>query len=394
MSETREEVILAGISVRAPAQSAWRTGYAVYAVDAFGDRDLAACARATLGLVRDLTAPYSARAAAEAALRWNRPVAGVAYGSGFENHPEAVAMLARGRPLWGNGPDVLSRVRDPLRLGRVVRQLGFPALAVRASPPALPTQAWLRKPRRSGGGQGIAIWEGGPVPRDQVLQERIEGVPGSVSFMADGRRAAVLGLSEQLVGDPVFGAAGYRYCGSLIAPDGPALFDRQETVWSGAAALASALTAEFGLVGLNGLDFIARDGVPYALEVNPRYSASMELFERAGGPPLFGAHVAACRGELGATTGVRFSSRPGALGKAIVFARGDVTIPQQVSDDWLADAAVADVPHPGERVGRGHPICTIFAQAADPASCRRALAGKAAGIYAAVEARDRVTAWA
>ncbi|MCI0689506.1 MAG: ATP-grasp domain-containing protein, partial [Sporichthyaceae bacterium] len=263
MSETREEVILAGISVRALAQSAWRTGYAVHAVDAFGDRDLAECARTTLGLVRDLATPYSARAAAEAALGWNRPVAGVAYGSGFENHPDAVAILARGRVVWGNRPDVLTRVRDPLRLGRVLRRLGFPAPAVRASPPTLTARAWLRKPRRSGGGQGIAIWDGGPVPRDQVLQERIEGVPGSVSFLADGRRAAMLGLSAQLVGDPAFGSTGYRYCGSVIAPGGPALFDRQETVWSGAAALVSTLTVEFGLVGLNGVDFIAQDGVPY-----------------------------------------------------------------------------------------------------------------------------------
>ncbi len=48
-----------------------------------------------------------------------------------------------------------------------------------------------------------------------------------------------------------------------------------------ASALASAVTGEFGLVGVNGIDFIVRDGIPYAIEVNPRWCASMELVERA-----------------------------------------------------------------------------------------------------------------
>ena len=45
--------------------------------------------------------------------------------------------------------------------------------------------------------------------------------------------------------------------------------------------LARALVEEFDLVGVNGIDFVARDGLPYAIEVNPRWCASMELVERA-----------------------------------------------------------------------------------------------------------------
>jgi len=32
--------------------------------------------------------------------------------------------------------------------------------------------------------------------------------------------------------------------------------------------------SEFGLLGINGLDFVARDGIPYPIEVNPRWSAT------------------------------------------------------------------------------------------------------------------------
>ena len=58
--------------------------------------------------------------------------------------------------------------------------------------------------------------------------------------------------------------------------------------------MADAVTRDFGLVGLNGIDFIARAGVPWPIEVNPRYSASMELLERRCG------HVAlrTARGRL------------------------------------------------------------------------------------------------
>jgi len=52
-------------------------------------------------------------------------------------------------------------------------------------------------------------------------------------------------------------------------------------------------------------------------------------------------------------------------------------------------AVVADVPHPGERIGRGHAICTVLADAADGGRCARALADAAAGIYGAVELRTR-----
>ncbi len=63
--------------------------------------------------------------------------------------------------------------------------------------------------------------------------------------------------------------------------------------------LSAAVAAEFGLAGVNGIDFISRGGRAYAVEVNPRWSASMELVELAYGVSVFGAHAAACaHGQL------------------------------------------------------------------------------------------------
>jgi predicted ATP-grasp superfamily ATP-dependent carboligase len=53
--------------------------------------------------------------------------------------------------------------------------------------------------------------------------------------------------------------------------------------------------------------------------------------------------------------------------------------------EWLRDPAIADVPHPGERISRGRPICTVFASGRNAGACLRALAWKARTIYRAAE---------
>jgi predicted ATP-grasp superfamily ATP-dependent carboligase len=381
MSDRRGHILLAGVSTRALAESAARAGYRVTVVDAFGDLDLRAVAD-VVPLHHKGARPYGAATAARAASRVSAEL--VAYTSNFENHPAAVAVLSRGRRLLGNPPEVLARVRNPLALARALAAAGVAVPITRASAPtpSLDARRWLLKPRRSGGGHGTRAWSRGqPVPRGAYLQEWIAGPPGSIIFVADGRRAVTLGLTRQLVGHRAFGSQGFRYCGSLLAARKTALFVRQGELHARAVALADAVTAGFGLRGLNGIDFIARNGVPYPIEVNPRYSASMELVERATGLSLFRAHLDACAGTLpeAPEPSVRV------CGKAIVFARHDVL----VGDPARWKAEIADVPHPGERIAAGRPICTVFAHAADGDRCTTALAAAADAVYHATARRAR-----
>jgi predicted ATP-grasp superfamily ATP-dependent carboligase len=376
----RERLLIAGVSTRALAASAARAGHRVTAVDAFGDIDLRTVAE-VLSSGNGAGRFSAARAAARA-----RTVSAslVAYSANFENYPDAVAALAAGRRLLGNPPAVLRRVRNPIILMRALRGRGFAVPETRASPPNAECRGcrWLLKPRRSGGGHGTRPWRpGAAVPRRSYLQERIAGPAGSIVFLADGHRAVLLGLSRQLVGDRAFGAHGFRYCGSLLGTTHRSVFDRQDQLLDAARGLAAAASEEFGLVGLNGIDFIARSGIPYPIEVNPRYSASMELVERATGLPLFELHRAACRGLLPPEPSV-----PGLVtGKAIVFAQREVTVGAGLR--WTADGDLADIPHPGERIQRGHPICTVFATGTDPTTCRERLRLRAERIYQMIETR-------
>jgi uncharacterized protein len=382
MSERRGHLLVAGVSTRALAASAARAGHRVTAVDAFGDIDLRALAEVLPS--GNGTGRFSPAEAAEKAR--TVPASLVAYTASFENYPDAVAALAAGRRLLGNPPAVLRRVRNPITLMRALRRQGFAVPETRASPPNAEfcDRRWLIKPRRSGGGHGTSPWPpGAAVPRRSYLQERIPGPAGSIVFLADGRRAVPLGLSRQLVGESAFGAHGFRYCGSLLGTTLRPVFDRQDHLLDAARALTAAVTEEFGLVGLNGIDFIARNGTPYPIEVNPRYSASMELVERATGLSLFGLHSGACRGILPDEQTV-----PGLVtGKAIVFAQRALTIGDGLR--WTPGGDLADVPHVGERIQRGHPICTVFATGTDASTCTERLRVRADRIYQVVGARAR-----
>lgn len=390
----RTRLLVAGVSTRAAAESAARAGFAVTALDAFADRDQHPAVRA-LSLPRDFGARFSARAAARAA--GSVTADAVAYLSSFENHPAAVRALAAGRALWGNAPAVLARVRDPAMLARALRRRGCAAPAMwtgHASPRDAPAGArWLLKPRASGGGHHVRLWRRGePVPRGRYLQEYVEGTPGSVLFVAAGGRAVVLGVSRQIVGDASFGAAAFRWCGNVLAGADDPAWKADGPLAAEARALADAVAGGFGLVGVGGVDFVvARDGRPYAVEVNPRWTASMELVERACGVSVMAAHAGACaEGALPSLDLGAMRRAAPAVGKAVVFARHDVVVGD--TERWLADADVRDVPHEGERIAAGRPVCTVFAEGRDAAACRDALARRAERVYAELAAWERAVA--
>ena len=376
-----DRVLLAGVSVRALAESAARAGASVIALDAYGDLDLRRIAE-YVAIPGHGSGVFDQLAVARASRRID--ASGVSYLSSFENAPEAVKLLASGRVLIGNSPAVLRRVRDPLALARALPRLGLRGPAVRASAPstgATSATRWLLKPRRSGGGHGIVRWARGmPVPRTSIVQEHIRGIAGSIIFVADGAAVVPLALTRQLSGDAAFGASGYAYCGSILEP-------QHAELRANAIELATRVTREFALRGVCGIDFIARGAVPYAIEVNPRPTASMELVERATGASIWLAHVAGCTGSLVASALPRANAQELAHGKAVLYARQAVVLGDTTR--WLADDDVRDIPAPGERIARGSPICTIFASGRTSALCYAALVRRARVRFAEVEARMR-----
>jgi predicted ATP-grasp superfamily ATP-dependent carboligase len=372
----RPTVLVAGFSARALARSALSAGFDVVALDGFGDRDLLERMPAPSSHV--LVQPFHPRAAAR--LGAGVTADALAYTSNFENHPAALGALQRDRALWGNPPAVLRAVRSPERVAGALRDAGLPVPRLCVDEAEAARRTWLVKPRRSGGGRGIRFWTpDAPARRHEYVQEWIDGVPASLVFLGDGRTAWPLALTRQVVGDPQFGGWGYCYVGSLLASRTAPLFDAQESLFASAVAAADALTAAFGLVGLNTVDFMARDGVAWPVEVNPRHSASMELLERELGASLFPWHVDAVNGAAARPRhdALGWTAVPG---KAILFARRRLTMTG--SDALLASADVADVSADGTAIPAGAPVCTIFARADSGKACIAALAARGAALLA------------
>ena len=221
------------------------------------------------------------------------------------------------------------------------------------------------------------------LPAGAFVQERIDGLACSAAAVGDGVGAVVIGLTEQLVGQRAFGVRGYRWCGNLVPPRLPA--GERDALLGQARAICSCLAGAFALRGLFGVDFIWDGERAWTLEVNPRPTASLEAIEAAYGVGAFDAHLRACAGELPRTV----PEYRRAAGKAVLFATEPVTIGD--SERWL-ERGVRDVPHPGERIAAGRPICTVVTTAATPDDALAGLEEQAARLRAELEARVEVPA--
>jgi predicted ATP-grasp superfamily ATP-dependent carboligase len=333
------------------ADLARRDGQRVVAFDLFGDVDLHRSASRVVTR-RNLTALVDA-AVAEA------PGA-VVYGASFENHPGLVERLGERHSLLGNSSRTLRAVRDPAQLGAALGDLPHPRTTV-----TTPSSGrWLRKPLRGGGGIRVREWRGGGLRAGTFLQERIDGVACSAAAVGDGTDAVVLGLSEQLVGQRAFGVRGHRWCGNLVPPRVPT-----DELLDQARAICSRLAGAFALRGLFGVDFMWDGERAWTVEVNPRPPASLEAMR---GVNAFGAHLLGCAGTL-----PRVAAAPGgAAGKAVIFATEPVTVGDSLR--W----PVRDVPHPGERIAAGRPVCTVMATGATPDDVLAQLEEQAARVRA------------
>jgi predicted ATP-grasp superfamily ATP-dependent carboligase len=169
-----------------------------------------------------------------------------------------------------------------------------------------------------------------------------------------------LGVSEQLVGTPWTGAAVFHYAGSM----GPLPLREAES--AALVELGDGLASAFGLQGLFGVDVLLAAEDIYAVDINPRFPASVEVLERASGFSAVELHVAGCRGEAPPVASQVGDGR--FQGKAILFARRRCIVGEVFSR--LCRAAwnrggwpdVADVPAEGSVIEAGRPVMTVFAR--------------------------------
>ena len=358
-------LLIVGASGRAAAASAIRAGFEPFVIDLFADADtkrlcpVLKCEMADypVGLVR---------------LAEQAPPGPWMYTGGLENHPEVVGAISETRELWGNGPEVLRRVRDPFGLFGCLSAFDSATLTVHPSIGPMPgDRRFLRKPTRGAGGLGVRFatpddWDGGIDRTDYVMQEFVPGRSMSAAFRRDAgdKRPRFVGLSDQLVGCEWLHAKPFAYCGSVVTHPNLGPDPRPVAYW---------LTTHYELTGVWGMDYILPDrGRPHPVDVNPRYPASAEVYEYATGVPALKSSAES------------YPTRP--VGKAIYYAPHRLTFPasgpwdeslRRCTDVWRRPD-FADIPDPHAVIEPGHPVLTLLADGATEAAVLDTLKEQAA----------------
>jgi len=281
---------------------------------------------------------------------------GFVYGSGFEAQPELLNKVAQLLPLIGNGADAVADVKNPLTFFAALQKhnIQYPARY-----DALANDASNMLIKAVGGCGGAHIQDANAGVRqlsDQCyLQQKIQGDAVSLLFIANRHGVDSVGFNLQWLSEAAH--APYRYGGAAGNAELSAAVKAQ------LLAAAEKLTREFALRGLNSLDAIVNKDVNseqvYVLEINPRLSATLDLYSDAQ-QNLFEKHVQACLGQ-------NFFKQQNAMNpmckaQAVVYADTDLRINQHfVWPDW-----VKDNPSPLKKalkIKLGEPVCTVTAEA-------------------------------
>lgn len=359
-SRAIKTIIIAAVSARPFVKAAAAAGYNVVALDAFADVDTRQMAKQTLRIsYADGRFDEQELVGALQSLQ-SEDVAGLVYGSGFEANAELLDSINAYVPVIGNTTQVLRNLKRPRQFFMLLDVLGIPHPEV-SFRPLENAAGWLYK--QGGGAGGTHIRKALPLPgiapqQGHYFQREISGTPVSLLFAANGSQAREIGFNLLWM-SPVAGMP-YRYGGAASHARLPREAEQQ------LMQIAQQITNAVGLRGINSLDAVVEDGEVYVLEVNPRLSATFDLYqpEQASGANLFSLHLQASAGDIDHWP--ELSSQ--AKSHHVAYAPYALKLPSAFAwPEW-----VGDIPAPGSVIATGHPVCTVLAEGKTTEAAREA----------------------
>ncbi len=254
---------MVGFATRHVVRSAYAAGYEVCAIDHFCDQDLTWYTKEhqtfdELAELPDLIADICSQYTFDA----------IVTSSGAED-------IDIGRTVCGTPRDVAARFCTKKSIQQFFEEHEFPV------PPILPMGEYpaFIKPDTGAGGWRNAL---AATPDDEaawtecwpdtpyIRQMPVEGIPCSVSCIADGTSARALSLNRQFnrggEGERRFGFAG------AVTPFLP---EERESILT----LAEDIAAKSGCIGSLGIDFMLTDDGIRTIEINPRFQATLDIVE-------------------------------------------------------------------------------------------------------------------
>jgi predicted ATP-grasp superfamily ATP-dependent carboligase len=369
-------LLVIGVDNVSLAASAKKAGYQVFAVDHFGDQDLKRVCQESLSVIKQrpgkscgyLSSDFSPEILLQLtkALLERYEIDAILLSSGLDDSSDILFELNELVPILGNHPSIIKKIREKIKFFNELDCLGIPhpETAVAADPEEAREEAKeigypvVVKPSSGFGGAGVrkaensrelkrAFRKASLLDKKVLVQEYISGTHASASLISSIKGAVTLTLNEQLIGMRELGQrAPFGYCGNVVPLSAP------RTVVEACKSVVERIAQHFGLVGSNGIDFVlSEEGIPYVIEVNPRFQGTLECVERVLRMNIVEAHVKACvDGGL-----------PTISKQASVFcARFILFAPQRlVAPELNIFEGVSDIPRPRVILEEGEPLCSL-----------------------------------
>ncbi len=345
-------LIIISHSARALSESASQAGWDVISVDGFADTD-------TLKLsIECWCLPLVAGEFVESyietclvKLKQHYPQARVILGARAENLASHIEAFS-GWQLCASNSQVVARLRNPHTFFQGLTELSipFPPVQFGSCPNA---GKWLFKLEDSCGGMGVRSEYIDNVPG--YWQQEISGLAISALCLSDGQEFVCLGVNQQY-SISNFEGCPYVYQGALANVDTDPLII-EKTI-----GYIDKIIRYFNIVGVFSLDMILShqqgEETLYVLEINPRISASFELYERINtNLNLVDAHIRVCEGVR--LSEIELSNSQSAY--LIVYARDDCLIAENmVWPEWVKDR-----PEGLRKISKHEPICSVYADAGE-----------------------------
>ncbi|NOR68149.1 MAG: ATP-grasp domain-containing protein, partial [Methylomarinum sp.] len=338
MSEIKNMLIVAN-SGRMLAQLAKNIGFEPLVIDCFSDADTQVLA---LDCIKVDSLALECVKAAFSVLSLKYTITHVVYGSGLECYPATLAFLNQNLTVLGNTPDAFLAIQNKPQFFQTLIRLQIPFPETTFEPP-INSEGWLIKPMQGEGGIGVKKYKCLPDDSADIYWQKYQpGIAMSVLFMANGYDFKIIGFNKQFVTSLVDND--FVFSGVISQPE------ISEWLVNIVSAWLNQLVVEFSLKGINSLDFIVNDTQCYVLEINPRPSASMQLYKSS----ILSAHIDSFSVERLASI-----ERPDDYqGYQIIFAESDIYI----NKNTLWPAWVVDIPQADAFINTGMPICSIIAR--------------------------------
>ncbi|HSR02088.1 MAG TPA: ATP-grasp domain-containing protein [Methylophilaceae bacterium] len=358
----KPSIIIAALSSRIYVEAAVKAGYDVIAIDAFIDRDVEKLARKSFQIDLIDNQLESCRLIEILNGLNLKRVIGFCYGAGFEKQTHLLREVNKRLLVLGNLATVIDNCKIPKRFFGTCKELDIPFPEVTYQRP-MEGNDWVAK--RIGGSGGGHIKPLIDIAKSHDVniyyQKQQQGVSISCLFLASKYGVDVIGINEQWVNGSFIEP--YRYGGAVSHAD------VSKKVKKRLICYLSSLSDALGLIGINSCDAIYNGDDVYVLEINPRLSASMDLYPNAN---LMEMHIAACQNSLEARDMGSSSGAVMSRAHQIVYAGQALKLKNNIIwPEW-----VRDVPAVGACLKEGAPICTILAEAETASLAKELLADR------------------